>query len=36
MKNAIDMFQIEGNGGLTHLGAVDGGLSIFAQGIAVR
>ena len=36
MKNAIDMFQIERDGSLTLLGAVDGGLSTFAQGIAVR
>ena len=36
MNNAIDMFQIERDGSLTNLGAVDGGISIFAQGIAVR
>jgi 6-phosphogluconolactonase (cycloisomerase 2 family) len=36
MNNAIDMFQIDRDGSLTNLGAVDGGLSIFAQGIAVR
>jgi len=36
MNNAIDMFEIERDGSLTHLGAAPGGLSIFAQGIAVR
>jgi 6-phosphogluconolactonase len=33
---AIDMFQINRAGSLTSLGAVAGGLSIFAQGIAAR
>jgi 6-phosphogluconolactonase len=32
----IDMFRIEAGGSLTDLGTVAGGLSIFAQGIAVR
>jgi 6-phosphogluconolactonase (cycloisomerase 2 family) len=32
----IDAFQITRDGGLNDLGAVDGGLSVFAQGIAVR
>jgi len=36
MSNAIDAFQIERDGSLTHLGAAAGGFSIFAQGIAVR
>jgi 6-phosphogluconolactonase len=35
-NGAIDMFQIERDGGLTDLGTVPGGLSIFAQGIAAR
>jgi 6-phosphogluconolactonase len=35
-NGAIDMFQIERDGSLTDLGTVPGGLSIFAQGIAVR
>jgi 6-phosphogluconolactonase len=35
-NGTIDMFQIEPDGGLTDLGTVAGGLSIFAQGIAVR
>jgi hypothetical protein len=34
---SIDMFQIEHDGSLTNLGAINAGeLSIFAQGIAVR
>lgn len=33
---AIDIFQIRPNGSLTDLGQADGGLAIFAQGIAVR
>jgi 6-phosphogluconolactonase len=33
---SIDMFRIEPDGSLTGLGTVSGGLSIFAQGIAVR
>ncbi len=33
---SIDMFQIKPNGSLTDLGQADGGLAIFAQGIAVR
>jgi len=33
---AIDMFQIRPNGSLTDLGQANGGLAIFAQGIAVR
>jgi 6-phosphogluconolactonase len=32
---AVDMFEIEADGTLTSLGTVPGGLSIFAQGIAV-
>jgi 6-phosphogluconolactonase len=32
----IDMFLIESDGEITSLGTVDGGLSIFAQGIAAR
>lgn len=32
----IDMFRVEHDGSLTALGAVSGGLSIFAQGIAAR
>jgi len=32
----VDMFEIERDGSLTSLGSVDGGLSIFAQGIAAR
>jgi len=35
-NNAIDAFNIERDGSLTDLGAVDGGLPMFAQGIAVR
>jgi 6-phosphogluconolactonase (cycloisomerase 2 family) len=33
---AIDMFEIESDGSLADLGTVAGGISIFAQGIAVR
>lgn len=33
---AIDMFAVESDGSLTDLGTISGGLSIFAQGIAVR
>ena len=36
VSETIDMFRIGANGGLTDLGTVAGGLSIFAQGIAVR
>jgi len=32
----IDMFEINTDGSLTDLGTIDGGFSIFAQGIAVR
>jgi 6-phosphogluconolactonase len=35
-NGTVDMFQIERNGSLTNLGALAGGLSIFAQGIAAR
>jgi 6-phosphogluconolactonase len=35
-SETIDMFEIESDGALTDLGTVAGGLSIFAQGIAVR
>ena len=35
-NGGIDMFQIEPDGSLTDLGSVNGGLSIFAQGIAAR
>ena len=35
-SGSIDMFVIESTGSLTSLGAVAGGFSIFAQGIAVR
>jgi 6-phosphogluconolactonase len=35
-SETIDMFEIESDGTLTDLGTVAGGLSIFAQGIAVR
>lgn len=35
-SETIDMFEIESDGSLTDLGIVTGGLSIFAQGIAVR
>lgn len=35
-NEGIDMFRIERDGSLTDLGTVAGGLSIFAQGIAVR
>jgi 6-phosphogluconolactonase (cycloisomerase 2 family) len=36
VSETIDMFRIEADGGLANLGTVAGGLSIFAQGIAVR
>ena len=32
----VDMFRVESDGSLTGLGTVDAGLSIFAQGMAVR
>ncbi|MEJ2183844.1 MAG: beta-propeller fold lactonase family protein [Nitrospirota bacterium] len=35
-SETIDMFKIESDGSLTDLGTVAGGLSIFAQGLAVR
>jgi 6-phosphogluconolactonase (cycloisomerase 2 family) len=36
-NGAIDMFQIEHDGSLTNMGAINAGeLSIFDQGIAVR
>ncbi len=35
-NGTVHMFQIEHDGSLTDLGAVDGGLSIFANGIAAR
>jgi 6-phosphogluconolactonase (cycloisomerase 2 family) len=35
-SGGIDMFQIEPDGSLTHLGTAAGGLSMFAQGIAAR
>ncbi|HME46285.1 MAG TPA: beta-propeller fold lactonase family protein [Syntrophorhabdales bacterium] len=35
-SGGIDMFQIEHDGSLTHLGTAAGGLSMFAQGIAAR
>jgi 6-phosphogluconolactonase (cycloisomerase 2 family) len=35
-NGGIDAFRIEHDGSLTDLGAVAGGLSIFAQGIAAR
>jgi 6-phosphogluconolactonase len=36
VSETIDMFRIEADGSLTNLGTIAGGLSIFAQGIAVR
>lgn len=36
VAETIDMFRIEADGRLTDLGTVSDGLSIFAQGIAVR
>lgn len=33
---SIDMFQVEHDGSLINLGAIDGELSLFAQGIAAR
>jgi len=35
-NGGIDMYRIERDGSLTDLGTIDGGLSIFAQGIAAR
>jgi len=35
-NGAVDMFRIDPNGRLTNLGALAGGFSIFAQGIAAR
>lgn len=35
-EEAVDMFEIESDGGLTDLGTVPAAISIFAQGIAVR
>ena len=35
-NKGIDIFQIEPDGGLTNLGSIGGGLSLFAQGIAAR
>jgi 6-phosphogluconolactonase len=35
-NGTVHVFRIERNGGLTDLGAVAGGLSMFAQGIAAR
>ena len=35
-NGTVDMFQIKADGSLTNLGALAGGLSIFAQGIAAR
>jgi len=35
-NGGIDMFRIEHDGGLTNLSAIDGELSLFAQGIAAR
>lgn len=35
-NGGVDMFKIEQDGSLTGLGNVDGGLSLFAQGMAVR
>jgi 6-phosphogluconolactonase len=36
VSESIDMFRIEADGSFTDLGTIAGGLSIFAQGIAVR
>jgi 6-phosphogluconolactonase (cycloisomerase 2 family) len=36
VSETIDMFRIQADGSLTDLGTIAGGLSIFAQGIAVR
>ena len=35
-NGGVDMFKIEHDGSLTGLGSVDGGLPLFAQGMAVR
>ena len=35
-NGTVDMFQINNDGSLTNLGALAGGFSIFAQGIAAR
>jgi 6-phosphogluconolactonase (cycloisomerase 2 family) len=35
-NSGIDMFRINADGSLTDLGTADGGLAIFAQGIAAR
>jgi 6-phosphogluconolactonase len=35
-NGGVDMFRVEHDGSLTGLGTVDAGLSIFAQGMAVR
>lgn len=35
-NGGIDMFKIEHDGSLTGMGSVDGGLQLFAQGMAVR
>jgi len=35
-SGTIDMFQIKHNRSLTNLGAIDGKLPLFAQGIAAR
>jgi 6-phosphogluconolactonase len=36
VSETVDMFRIEADGSLTDLGTIAGGLSVFAQGIAVR
>jgi 6-phosphogluconolactonase len=35
-NGGVDMFKIEYDGSLTGMGSVDGGLGLFAQGMAVR
>ncbi len=35
-NGGVDMFRIENDGSLTGMGSVDGGLPLFAQGMAVR
>ncbi|MHB8746935.1 MAG: lactonase family protein [Gammaproteobacteria bacterium] len=35
-NGSVDMFRITHDGGLTNLGTVNGGLALFAQGIAAR
>lgn len=35
-NGGVDMFRIESDGSLTGMGGVDGGLAIYAQGMAVR